>query len=119
MAGVLICDDAVAYGTLFQHWLRDADVGEIRQARTGAEALVLAGELQPDVIVLDHLLPDSTSETLLPQLRATVPAARVLLISGLAEDELATAAQLSGADAHMGKWATAEAMRAAVTGLMT
>jgi DNA-binding NarL/FixJ family response regulator len=118
MGGVLICDDAVAYGTLFRHWLREADVGEVHHARTGAEALALAEELQPEVIVLDHLLPDSTSETLLPRLRSTVPEARVLLISGLAEDELAAAALAAGADAHIGKWATADAMRAAVTKLL-
>jgi DNA-binding NarL/FixJ family response regulator len=118
MSPVLLCDDAVAYGTLFKYWMRAAGVGEIAQARTAAEALSLAEELQPQVIVLDHLLPDGTSEEWLPRLRAAAPKARVLLISGLPGDKLAEAAAASGADDHVGKWASTQAMRDAVLALM-
>jgi DNA-binding NarL/FixJ family response regulator len=102
---------------LFERWLRETGVG-VTQARTAAEALPLAEQLQPRVIVLDHLLPDGTSEELLPRLRAVAPHARVLLISGLPEDRLAEAAAASGADGHLGKAATSQAMRDAVLGLM-
>lgn len=118
MVPVLLCDDAVAYGALFEHWMREAGIGEVRQAQTGAEALVLAEQLQPRVIALDYLLPDGTSELLLPRLRTAAPQARVLLISGLPDDKLAQVAAASGADGHVGKWATAQVMRDAVLALM-
>ena len=118
MTSVLLCDDALAYGTLFQHWLRQAGVPEIAHARTAAEALELAERMQPRVIVLDHLLPDGTSEELLPRLRAAVPACRVLLISGLPEDKLAEAAAAAGADGHVGKWAPTQVVRDAVLDLL-
>jgi DNA-binding NarL/FixJ family response regulator len=78
----------------------------------------MAAEQQPQVIVLDHLLPDATSEALLPQLRAAAAGARVLLISGLPADDLAEAARAAGADGYVAKWSTAEAMRSAVSALM-
>lgn len=118
MGPVLLCDDAVAYGMLFERWLRDAGIGDVTQARTAAEALALVEQVQPRVIVLDHLLPDGTSAELLPRLRAAAPEARVLLISGLPDDKLAEAAAACGADGHLGKAATREAMRDAVLALM-
>ena len=106
------------YGVLFERWMRDAGVGEVVQARTAAEALALAERLQPRVIVLDHLLPDGNSVELLPRLRAAAPHARVLVISGLPDDRLAEAATASGADGHLGKLATKQAMCDAVLALM-
>ena len=118
MERVLLCDDAVAYGTLFAQWMRDGEVAEVTQARTAAEALELLPALRPTLIVLDHLLPDGTSKELLPRLREVAPEARVLLISGLPDDKLAEAAAASGADGHLGKWAGTQEMRDTVRGLM-
>ena len=114
----MICDDAVAYGILFARWMRNWGIPDVTQARTGAEAEVLAEQLQPKVIVVDHLLPDVTSVDLVPRLRAIAPNARVLLISGMTDDRLAIAAQAAGADAHLGKATATEAMRDAVLALM-
>ena len=118
MSSVLICDDAVAYGLLFARWMRDAGITDVSHARTGADGVRLATELRPKVIVVDHLLPDMTSDELVPRLREVAPGARVLLISGMAEDQLAEHAEAAGAEAHLGKASTADAMRAAVTALM-
>ena len=119
VATVLICDDAVAYGVLFARWMRDCGFPDVSHARTGAEAEGLARELQPAVIVADHLLPDTTSVDLVPRLRAAAPGARVLLISGMPDDELAATAEEAGADAHMSKASATGAMCAAVTALLS
>lgn len=118
MGPVLLCDDAVAYGTLFAQWMVESGIPEVVHVRTGAEALATAQQLRPHVIVLDHLLPDGTSLDWLPRLRAVAPRARVLLISGLPDDKLAEAAVAAGADGHLTKWATTDAMRDAVVALM-
>jgi DNA-binding NarL/FixJ family response regulator len=118
MGHVLLCDDAVAYGILFARWMHDAGFTDVTQARTGVEAETVAEQLQPAVIVVDHLLPDTTSVDLVPRLRAIAPAARVLLISGMPDDQLAEAAEAAGADGHIGKSAATGAMRDAVTALM-
>jgi DNA-binding NarL/FixJ family response regulator len=108
----------VAYGPLFARWMRDGGIVDVAHARTAEQAVSLAEELQPSVIVVDHLLPDATSVDLVPRLRAAAPDARVLLISGMPDDKLEAAAQSTGADGFLGKMATADAMRAAVTALL-
>ena len=118
MATVLICDDAVAYGHLFTLWMAALDVDEVAHAKTVGEAVALAERLQPDVVVVDHLLPDGSSDVLVPQLRAVSPAARVLLISGMPEDRLAAAAAAVEADAYLTKATSAQAMRDAVARLL-
>ncbi len=111
---MLLCDDAVAFSLLFQRWMRDCGVELVGQADTAEESVALAEQLRPDVIVVDHLLRDVTSETLAPRLRDAAPGAKLLLISGMPGDRLATAARAAGADAHLSKAASAAAMSDAV-----
>jgi DNA-binding NarL/FixJ family response regulator len=115
---VLLCDDAVAFPALFTRWMRDGGIDAVDHAETADEAIALARKGQPEVIVVDHLLPDGTSEELVPRLREAAPAARVLLISGMPDDTLEEAARAAGADGHLGKAATAEQMRDAVLALL-
>ena len=112
---VLICDDAVLYPTLLSSWFRDDPEIEVTgTVSTGAQALEQAGELQPDVVLLDHLLSDAVSDELAPRLRERVPGVRIVLVSGLAEDELAEAAAAIGAEAWVRKASTQEAVRDAL-----
>ncbi len=115
---VLLCDDAVAFSILFRRWMADCGVALVGQAETAQDAVALARELRPDVIVVDHLLRDVTSEGLAPRLREAAPEAKLLLISGMPEDRLAAAAGAAGADGHLSKGSTAEEMCRAVLALL-
>jgi DNA-binding NarL/FixJ family response regulator len=117
-ATVLICDDAVAYGNLFGLWLRAMGIEDIAHATTVHEALALAEKLQPALVVVDHLLPDGSSDVLVPRLRAVSPAAKVLLVSGMPEDRLAAAAAAVEADGYVTKASSAQAVRDAVARLL-
>lgn len=118
MTSVLICDDAVAYGSLFTLWMRDLGIDEVAHASTVDEALTLAEQIQPQIVVVDHLLPDGSSDVLVPQLRAVSPEAKVLLISGMPDDRLASAAAAVQADGYISKASSAQAMRDAVARLI-
>ena len=115
---VLLCDDAVAFSILFRRWMDECGAEVVGQAATADEAVTLAAELHPDVIVVDHLLQDVTSDGLAPELREAAPDAKLLLISGMPDDRLAEAARAAGADAHVSKAATAATMCAAVIDLL-
>lgn len=115
---VLLCDDAVAFSILFRRWMDDCGVDLVGQADTAQDAVALATELRPDVIVIDHLLRDVTSDGLAPRLREAAPDAKLLLISGMPDDKLAAAAEAAGADGHLSKAATAESMCQAVRALL-
>jgi DNA-binding NtrC family response regulator len=78
---VLLVDDDDAF--------RGVLAGEIarlgfatRTAATGAEAVALAGELQPDVVLLDLRLPDRSGLDVLQGLRETSPASEVIMLTG-------------------------------------
>jgi CheY-like chemotaxis protein len=66
---VLYAEDDRVAALLFAEALRDRADYELLVAETGAEALALAGEWHPDVLVLDANLPDTTGLALLDALR--------------------------------------------------
>lgn len=70
----------------------------IGTAGTADGAILLAGQSEPDVIVVDPRLPGSDGAQLIAQLRTAAPTARVLVLNW--SD---TADQASGADAYVRK----------------
>jgi DNA-binding NarL/FixJ family response regulator len=115
---VLICDDAVAFPDLFSAWMEDCDGAEVvGTARNPEEAVELSAQLQPDVIVLDHLLREETSADLAPRLRDVAPEAKMLLISGMPQVALSAFAAEAGADAHVSKALSAQDICSAVVEL--
>ena len=112
---VLLCDDAVLYATLLTHWFKDdPDIEVVGRVSTCREALELAPRLRPDVVVLDHMLPDGMSADLAPSLRAGSPGVAIVLVSGLMEDALHEAAAAISAEAAVTKASTREALRGAI-----
>ena len=112
---VLLCDDAVLYATLVSHWFKDdPDIEVVGHVSTGREALELVERLRPDVIVLDHMLPDGMSADLAPRLRAGNPGVAIVLVSGLMEEALYEAAEAISAEAAVSKASTRQALRAAI-----
>jgi DNA-binding NarL/FixJ family response regulator len=111
---VLLCDDAVAFSILFRRWMDECDIEVVGHAKTAAEAVALSGELHPEVIVVDHLLPDASSDGLVPRLRDVAPEARFLLISSMPASDLEQAAKDAGVEGHLSKAASGEEMGAAI-----
>ena len=119
---VFIADDSLGFGTLAGAWLEaydDLDV--VGTARTASEAIAQIGETRPDVVLLDRLLPQPEhSEAVLAHVRQELPDAKVLLVSGMPDEDLAQEAQRAQADGHVSKavdaGALADAVRRAVAG---
>jgi DNA-binding NarL/FixJ family response regulator len=101
---VLLCEDSLGFRMLASAWLEDAaDMELVGVAETGNEAVDLATELQPQVVLLDHLLPDADSSTLVIRLREAAPGVAIALVSGMPHDQLATEAGRAGAEAFCSK----------------
>lgn len=101
---VLLCEDSLGFRMLASAWLEDADDMElVGVAETGAEAVALAAELQPQVVLLDHLLPDADSSTLANRLREVVPRIAIALVSGMPTESLAEEARRAGVEAFCSK----------------
>ncbi len=57
------------------------DINVVGEAGDGREALALAGQLQPDLILLDLTMPGLSGMEALPALRQAAPAARILILT--------------------------------------
>jgi DNA-binding NarL/FixJ family response regulator len=101
---VLLCEDSLGFRMLASAWLEDADDMElVGVAETGNEAVELANRLQPQVVLLDHLLPDADSSTLVARLREAAPEVAIALVSGMPNDLLANEAGRAGVEAWCSK----------------
>jgi DNA-binding NarL/FixJ family response regulator len=101
---VLLCEDSLGFRMLASAWLDDADDMElVGVAETGNEAVELAARLRPQVVLLDHLLPDADSSTLVTRLRDAAPGVAIALVSGMPHELLATEAGRTGVEAFCSK----------------
>jgi two-component system nitrate/nitrite response regulator NarL len=113
---VFIADDSLGFGTLAAAWLEaHEDIEVVGAARSAPDAISALGAARPDVVILDRLLPQPEhSEQVLEHVRAELPDAAVLLVSGMPNEDLADEARTAGADGHVSKAANAEALAEAV-----
>jgi DNA-binding NarL/FixJ family response regulator len=113
---VFIADDSLGFGTLAAAWLEaHDDIEVVGAARSAGEAIAALTAAAPDVVILDRLLPQPEhSEEVLAHVRAELPRAAVLLISGMPDEDLAGEARTAGADGHVSKAANADALSDAV-----
>lgn len=88
MISVLIVDDDFMVAKVHAGFIqRTPGFAVVGTAHTGAEALVKARDLQPDLVLLDIHLPDANGIDLMGQLRGAVPELDVLVISAAREVE--------------------------------
>lgn len=95
---VLIVDDhAVVRAGLRMLIDQDPDMKVTSVAGNRSEALVAATSDPPNIIILDIVLGDEDGLSLLPELRAVAPNARVLVLTGLRSSESQRQAMRAGA----------------------
>ena len=113
---VAICDDALTFPALARSWLQqDGEIEIVAVCTTAAALLAQVEEDQPDVVLLDIVLPDSEApaETI-AALRRLAPSCGVVLCSGMSPAHVEQAGIEAGADGWTSKALTPEQLRAAV-----
>ena len=101
---VLLADDSLEFRGLLRILLnRDARFEIIGEADNGVEAVDLAKELRPDVVLLDVAMPKMDGLQALPGIREAVPAAKVVMLSAFGATEMAKKATSRGANAYLEK----------------
>lgn len=78
------------------------------------EGLALCEREKPDLVVLDLVLPDASGLTALEQLRASCPAARIIVFSGNLTLDLIERIVAAGVPCVLSKGSTLEEFRAAL-----
>jgi DNA-binding NarL/FixJ family response regulator len=99
---VLLVDDHALVRRGFRRLLEDdAEIIIAGEAGDGKEAVRLALELQPAVIVMDVALPEQSGIDAARQIRAKLPEANILMLSMHAEDTLVQQALEAGARGYV------------------
>lgn len=83
----------------------EADLQVVGEANTGAEAVKMADELEPDVILMDLIMPVMNGLEAVEKLQESHPQIRVMIVSSLEDKEKILAAVQAGALGYFPKTA--------------
>ena len=78
---VLLADDHPAVRKTLRALLSEASIGICAEVENGRQALAKAGELQPDVIVLDLVMPEMNGLEAAYEIRQCAPRSKIILLS--------------------------------------
>jgi DNA-binding NarL/FixJ family response regulator len=99
---VLLADDHALVRRGFRRLLEDdADIEVVGEASNGDEAVTLADELKPQVVVMDAAMPGTTGLAATPAILARRPATRILMLSMHSEETLVRQALAAGASGYI------------------
>ena len=112
---ILLVDDHAMVRRGMRDFLRlHDDLEVIGEAGDGAEAIGLANELQPDVIVMDLVMPGIDGIDATARIKATHPHTEIVALTSFVEEERVIAAIEAGASGFLLKDAEADVLVAAI-----
>ena len=112
---IIVTDDhAVVRQGLRMFLELDPELQVVGEAANGAEAVQLAKELHPSVVLMDLLMPVMDGITAIGRLRAEVPDVEVIALTSVLEDTSVVNAVRAGATGYLLKDTNADELRRAV-----
>ena len=112
---VLIVDDHAVVRTGLRVFLDlQPDIEVVGEAADGSEGVALARRLEPDVILMDLLMPNMDGITAIGRVKADRPETEIVTMTSFIEEDKVTAALEAGAAGYVLKDAEAEEVAAAV-----
>jgi len=90
------------------------DIEVAGQADDGLSAVKLARELQPDVILLDMVMPNMDGLATIPKIKECAPKSKILVVTGYAENDRVYQAIKAGALGYILKDATRDQLLTAI-----
>ncbi len=112
---VLIIDDHdVLASSLAMVLDAEPDITAVGVATTLEQARALIGSAHPDVLLLDHRMPDGDGVTAIPNLRALRPSIGIVVLTASSADHVLLAAIEAGASGFLSKTRSLDEVTAAV-----
>ena len=106
---VLIVDDhAVVRMGLKMFFDHQPDIEVVGEAADGSEGVAMARRLEPDVVLMDLLMPTMDGVTAIGRIKAERPETEIVTMTSFIEEEKVTAALEAGASGYVLKDAEAE-----------
>jgi DNA-binding NarL/FixJ family response regulator len=113
---ILITDDhGVVRQGLRMFLSLDPDLEVVGEAENGQEALAMARDLHPDVVLMDLLMPMMDGIQATEAIRSELPDVEVIALTSVLEDASVTGAVRAGAIGYLLKDTDAEELKRAIT----
>ncbi|MBK5274074.1 MAG: response regulator [Desulfuromonadales bacterium] len=107
-ATVMIIDDAVFMRNILRAIMKDKGYSVIAEAASGIEAMRTLHDHDPDIVILDIILPDTNGLDLLKSILKVRPRAKVVICSSISQEPIIKKALDYGAKAFIQKPFTPE-----------
>lgn len=111
---VIVDDEKFVRGALRTYLSQAPDLAVVAEGANGAEAVSLAHEHQPDVMLIDIQMPVMDGIAAIRRIVAELPDIRILVVTGHISDVYLKAALIAGASGYVVKDAEPERIVAAV-----
>ena len=112
---VLVVDDhAIVRKGVLMFLGNEPSVQVVGEAQDGQDALQKAGQLKPDVILLDLVMPNRDGISTISELRSCFPSTKIIVLTSFDDEEKVTAAIKAGANGYLLKDADGEALLRAI-----
>jgi DNA-binding NarL/FixJ family response regulator len=111
---LLIADDHELVRSGIRSLLNDQDIEVVGEAANGTEAVRLAQQLMPDIVLLDIRMSDGDGLSALEQMHEQFPNVRVIILSTYDNPTYMARAHALGAADYVLKGATAEQLSATI-----
>jgi DNA-binding NarL/FixJ family response regulator len=112
---VLIVDDHQVVRTGLKVFFDlQSDIEVVGEAADGSEGVAMARRLEPDVVLMDLLMPNMDGITAIGRIKAERPETEIVTMTSFIEEEKVTSALEAGASGYVLKDAEAEEVAAAV-----
>src|SRR5260370_30061983 len=114
---VLIVDDhGVVREGLRAYLELEADIQVVGEAKDGLEAVRRAAELQPDVVLMDLVMPNMDGVDATSRIKQQLPATHVIILTSFLDDERVVPAIRAGATSYLLKDVAATDLARAIRG---
>ena len=111
----VLCDDVREFRLLLRLELESgAEIEVVGEAADGEEAVRTIDALQPDVAIVDLVMPGLDGLEVVRRIRRTLPGVRLLVLSGLHASVMGDVAVEHGADRYLEKGEPLATLRSAV-----
>jgi ribonuclease P protein subunit RPR2 len=117
MIRLLLCDDSADARAALRAMLHEqGEIEIVGEAADGEQAVALAAQLAPDVVLMDVEMPVVDGIAATARIRPLLPAARIVAFAGSAERDVVEAMLEAGADAYCVKGAPLWELERAIAG---
>ncbi len=112
---LLIVDDHAMVRKGLSTFLKaSSDLELVGEAGNGTDALRLCAEVQPDVVLMDLMMPEMSGIDTIQAIRKLHPAIRIIALTSFEEESLVKAALRAGATSYLLKNISAERLTEAI-----